>query len=78
MVEWELYPNPSNEVINISLSQTQNAQVRIFDMTGKLVLENSINGYGKQIDISSLVSGVYSVVLIGTDTLSSKVLEVVR
>jgi hypothetical protein len=47
-------------------------------MTGKLVLENSINGYGKQIDISSLVSGVYSVVLIGTDTLSSKVLEVVR
>jgi len=60
--EAHIYPNPANDVLNITLAEAKN--VEIYDMVGKLVL-SEINP-DSRIDITSLPLGVY-VVKIFTD-----------
>lgn len=52
----ELYPNPSAENITLR-GKAQNEMVRLFDMSGRLVIESMSN----QIDVSALTNGVYIV-----------------
>jgi Secretion system C-terminal sorting domain len=77
-LDWELFPNPSDNILNVSMSRIENAQLNIYDMTGKLLIKTNMSLYGKQVDISSLPSGVYSAVLTTSNALSSKVLQVVK
>lgn len=55
------YPNPSNSLLNISLAKSFKAnQVAIYDLTGKTVLQQTINGTERLVmDISALASGIY-------------------
>jgi len=77
-ISWYIFPNPATSLLNISIDESAQTLVRIFDTTGRLALETQLNGYAKQIDISSLSAGVYSVILIQDDKISSKLLEVVK
>ncbi len=52
-----LYPNPAQNELNIS-GNYGDVYARIFDITGKLLVNRTIPGNGK-IDISHLKSGVY-------------------
>src|SRR5690606_21230009 len=59
-----VYPNPVSDVLNISadLISIANANVKIYDITGKQIYENADLFYNTNtatIDISSLNSGVY-------------------
>ncbi len=62
--QMELYPNPTSEKLNIvaDYGVIANANVRIFDINGRLIYNNSTlfvnNGKGA-IDVSSFSSGVY-------------------
>ena len=47
-----LYPNPANRIVNIN---TEVRSIRVFDMSGKIVLETT----QKTFDISGLENGVY-------------------
>lgn len=58
-VEFQIYPNPANEFINIE-SFSDNDIVQIYDFTGKLILSSIVKS---QIDISALSSGMYVVKL---------------
>ena len=58
-VEFQIYPNPANEFINIE-SFSDNDIVQIYDFTGKLILSSKVKS---QIDISALSSGMYVVKL---------------
>lgn len=53
-----LYPNPSNDLINISINQdvSQTASVNIYSMSGRLIKQLPFNS---SIDISSLTNGMY-------------------
>ncbi len=56
-----IYPNPANSEITISLKESMEAEIRVFDITGKLLIfENDVliaNTFS--MDVSSLPSGVY-------------------
>lgn len=59
-----VYPNPANNVVNISLeANTQTESVKVFDFTGRLVMEQAVNNGAASIkmDISSLSNGLYVV-----------------
>ena len=51
-------PNPASEYIQVSLSGVQNAKMRMVDVLGNLVIQESISS-SEKIDISSFKSGVY-------------------
>ena len=48
-----IYPNPSNNFINIE--GTQNSTQKIFDLSGKLLIESKLT----QISLENLSKGIY-------------------
>ena len=53
-----VYPNPFNEFINFKTDSEQVISLRIFDMSGRLVIENDFQ-YETVIDGNDLIKGVY-------------------
>ncbi len=53
-----VFPNPSRDEINIS-GLSENSQMRIFDLQGKLLMQTNANGGTYKFNISSLASGIY-------------------
>jgi hypothetical protein len=69
-----VYPNPANEVINVSLSKSTNATISVVDVAGKVVKTSSINGLTSTINASDLTNGVYYVTITdGTSVATEKV-----
>ena len=60
----ELYPNPANDIINISAkSNIQIGIIKLFDVNGELIQEiNNINTNTLDIDISRLPEGFYYII----------------
>ncbi len=61
-----LYPNPAVSELNISISDIQSpiSNIRISDVTGKLVKEiREVNSFNSKIDVSGMNTGVYLVTL---------------
>ncbi len=58
-----VYPNPANEVINVSLNKSTNGNISIVDVAGKVVKTSLINGLTSSINSSDLTTGVYYVTI---------------
>ena len=52
-----LYPNPAREQVSFTLES--DAQVSVFDMTGRKVSEMNATAGEAQLDVNELVNGVY-------------------
>lgn len=61
--EVKIYPNPANEIINVSLSPAfskgEGIAVSVYDMLGKEVIQTKSKTHNFQIDVSSLAKGLY-------------------
>jgi hypothetical protein len=57
-VELSVYPNPSNDFINI-INIAANSEIVMFDQLGKIVYSNRSSGTDAQIQVGALESGVY-------------------
>lgn len=55
--DYHIFPNPASHTLNIQTSSTNAAQVRVFDPSGKVVLENQLTG--QTLDVSGLIPGLY-------------------
>lgn len=79
---FSIYPNPANGFLNISYEATESetAQLTIFDITGKMMLQkefnNSSTSLRNKIDISKLNQGVYVVQFKTPSGLVTKTLSV--
>ena len=58
-----LYPNPASNQLVVQAPLEVGQLLHVFDGTGKIVLEQRINGATASVDISELAAGVYTVVL---------------
>ena len=61
-----VYPNPAGELVNISFDYTgtEDVQVSIRDLQGRLVVQESMTGANNirtQFDVSNFQSGIYNV-----------------
>jgi hypothetical protein len=61
-VDINLYPNPASESITIS-GQHAKSNLAIQDLTGKTILNKTLNTSNEEIDISSLPNGIYFAVI---------------
>ena len=62
-----LYPNPAIDRVYINNTETKNAKIHIYNMTGESVLQRELSSGTNEIDISSLTSGIYVVRLTGAN-----------
>lgn len=60
-----MYPNPTYSKVTIKSDENLSGNIRIVDLSGKIVKEMEVNGMEVSIDISSLQSGVYHVYIDG-------------
>jgi hypothetical protein len=54
-----VYPNPAQDVLNISLSQAADFSITLTDVSGKLIQASHITGSSATIDMSKLQQGIY-------------------
>ncbi len=69
----KVYPNPANNILNISFSLAGSNQIRLdlLDATGRLVLSKSVSSssgmFSEQFDMNHFPRGVYSVHVLSND-----------
>jgi Secretion system C-terminal sorting domain/CARDB len=56
---FEVFPNPSNGVFKINQSSAIDAEVNVFDLTGKTILNKTISTLSETIDLSKQADGMY-------------------
>lgn len=54
----KIFPNPANEVINITSGQNLR-NIKLINLTGQLVIDYVVTGNEQQIDVSQYVQGLY-------------------
>ncbi|MES2560983.1 MAG: T9SS type A sorting domain-containing protein [Bacteroidota bacterium] len=65
-----LYPNPviTDLVIKATDPKFENKDIVVYDVTGKVVVKQKMEGMGTVIDLSGLYSGVYLIKVAGNGT----------
>ncbi len=63
-----IFPNPSSSYINIEFESANSATIKIYDLTGKLVILKQNYLSGMYLDINSLPSGIYIINISNSDT----------
>lgn len=58
-----IFPNPTEDVLNIRTSSFENVMYTLYDAQGKLVMHNILNGEQTPIQVSQLAPGSYSLTL---------------
>ncbi|MCB4799656.1 leucine-rich repeat domain-containing protein [Neotamlana laminarinivorans] len=54
-----IYPNPATQVISIKNTEGLNAQIKVSDLNGRILISKNINNDLSKINISSLNAGMY-------------------
>jgi hypothetical protein len=72
---FSFYPNPVNEILNLSYSQEM-TNVRVFNVIGQEVLVKNINATTAQVDMTGLANGAYFV-KVSTDK-ATKTIKVIK
>lgn len=54
-----IYPNPASDVLNVVANGVVKGQVALFDLTGKLLLQQELNYGTAIINVKGLTPGVY-------------------
>ncbi len=59
LATFSVYPNPSNQNWTVSGSNAEITAVQVFDLSGKLVINQNVGAFTTQLDGSALTSGMY-------------------
>lgn len=59
-IDFNIYPNPSNGLVNFNLDIQEVGSIMIADLSGKIVFEdNNINARNSQLNLNNLNDGIY-------------------
>ncbi len=72
-----VYPNPNKGSFIVETPSTEKQTLQIFDVNGKLVFTQHING-NTTIDAANLADGVYNINIIGNGSMANKRLVIVK
>ena len=72
---FHIYPNPAREVLHISTASVVE-QVRILDVSGRVVFTDQVNSTPYKVDTSGLDNGVYIVQIITEDGISTEKVQI--
>ena len=62
LLNFEMYPNPVSDLLNIQLpTGTEKAEVGVFDYTGRLVSSKTISSNDTAIDVQKISKGIYMI-----------------
>jgi hypothetical protein len=81
-LQWSAYPNPTSNFLKISLGNSENPELkpenlryRLYDMSGKILLENKLDGIETTIQMGGLPSSTYMLKIIQINPATLKELK---
>jgi hypothetical protein len=69
---FEIYPNPTNNVLNVNLNNYKNAQIQVIDITGKILFTTNTTQTVNSVDVSELTKGVYFIKITSNNQTTTK------
>ena len=72
-----IYPNPTEDVLNIRTSTFENVTYTLYDAQGKLVMQDKLSAEQTPIQVSQLAPGSYSLTL-NNDTQNLKTFKLIK
>ena len=75
--EATIFPNPTQEVLNIRTSMFENVTYTLYDAQGKLVMQNILSAEQTPIQVSQLAPGSYSLTL-NNETQNLKTFKLIK
>lgn len=73
--DFSIYPNPSNGLVTIALKEIAETEVKVYDLSGKLLFQDVVNTEISSFDFSSFTKGIYIIELnIGNRSFHHKLL----
>ena len=75
--EATIFPNPTEDVLNIRTSAFENVTYTLYDAQGKLVLQDILSAEQTPIQVSQLATGAYSLTL-NNDTQNLKTFKLIK
>ncbi len=74
---FNVFPNPTNGIINIQISKPENQTIQISDITGKILIEKkTVNSKQTNFDLTSFDNGVYFIKIFSKNKIS--VIKIVK
>ncbi len=75
----KMYPNPASSVLFVDAPSLEDtAEVKMYDLTGNLVLETTLQGQASRIDVSGLTGGIYLVEVITANERNTRRVSIIR
>jgi hypothetical protein len=72
---FNIYPNPSNGLVNIEISKYDNSTVTVMDLSGRVIMTKELNQSNSVIDLKNQAKGIYLIKLnIDNQTYNSKII----
>ncbi len=71
--DWRIYPNPTNDYINISMPASKISEIDIIDICGKVIRNSKVDRHTIRMDVNNLHSGMYFVRVRTDDKILTKV-----
>ena len=59
----KVFPNPTSELLQISINDFTNKSYQLFDITGKLISKNVMNKTLNEVNLAPYANGIYLLVL---------------
>ncbi|MDZ4667279.1 MAG: T9SS type A sorting domain-containing protein [bacterium] len=75
---FEMYPNPTNGIVDIKLNKLSEGSVRVIDINGKELYNSKITQTESQINLEFLSSGMYFVEVLNNGLTSIKKLNIIK
>ena len=74
------YPNPVSDVLTITFDAARNASIKVYDLGGKVIMEDVIseNATQYQINVTDINSGVYFFRILSNNSIVSKKFTVIK
>ena len=72
-LDFKMFPNPSTDFVNIQLpAGTSEAEVGVFDYTGRLVTSKRVTASDQKVDVNNLAIGMYMIRVTSEDKIGAQ------
>jgi hypothetical protein len=71
-----MYPNPSSNFVTIEVTSLTNAKLQVLDVTGKVLMNESLNNTTNSVSVQQLPTGLYFFKITSNEgTATSKIIK---
>ncbi len=77
-LEWTIYPNPVEDIINIQSNKGDRTRIEIYDNLGRLVKSLKICKGNNQLNIADLESGVYFLIIVEERSSKNSIFKLIK